>query len=243
MLCCLHLLITFAMPAMSEERSVTLESSEYPPFYGKELLNQGVITEIVVKAFKKVEYKADVQFRPFARALSDGKDGKIDGVIALWHTHEREQWFAFSDPLPANQIGFYKRKDKTIRYKTLSDLAPYRIGVVTGYAVPPRFKEANLKTEDVSEDYKNLLKLQGNRFELTLIDKWVAQYLIRNRYPHLEQELEWMEPPLEIKPQYLAFSIKSQGYKQRLNDFNEGLQQLKKTGELEAILTKHGFSE
>jgi len=242
-LCMVGLLMLATVTAMAAEKNVILGSSEYPPFFGEQLPNQGVLTEITVEAFKKVGYQVDVKFMPFARTLQMGKDGEIDGIIVLWHTKEREQWFAFSDPLPPNQIGFYKRKDKAIHFTTYADLMSYRIGVVNGYANPPGFDEAQLKTEAVTVDKQNLQKLQSGHIDLALIDKWVAQHLIQTEFPQFAEELEWMEPPLESKPQYIAFSKEAKDYEQKLRDFNQGFKQLTDEGRVKAILAKHGFTE
>ncbi|WP_284379179.1 substrate-binding periplasmic protein [Litoribrevibacter albus] len=236
-------MLVFAAPAISVEKNVVLGSSEYPPFFSEHLPSGGVTTEIVVEAFKKVGYTTTVTFMPFARTLKEGQLGSIDGIIALWHTQQREQLFVFSDPLPPNLIGLYKKKNKHIRFKTLSDLTPYTIGTVRGYSNPPGFKEANLQIEAAGVDDQNLLKLDAERFDLALIDKWVAQYLIRSKFPHLERTLEWLEPPLETKYQYLVFSKRSKGHEQRLVDFNAGLRELKASGEYQSILIKHGFED
>jgi polar amino acid transport system substrate-binding protein len=237
------LLLLIAISAMAEEKKVVLGSSEYPPFFGKNLPDQGVLTEITVEAFKKMGYQVEVRFLPFARVLSHGKQGTIDGIIVLWHTKEREQWFAFSDPLPSNLIGFYKRKDKSINFTTYADLMSYRIGVVRGYANPAGFDEAKLQTLEVTFDLQNLQKLQKGRIDLAIIDKWVAQYLIQTEFAEFAAELEWIEPPLETKPQYITFSKKAPGYEQKLLDFNQGLKQLIEEGGVKAILAKHGFKE
>lgn len=50
------------------EKLISLTSAEYPPYYGKELNNQGPVTEIVNQAFAKVGYKVMIDFFPWARA-------------------------------------------------------------------------------------------------------------------------------------------------------------------------------
>jgi len=237
------LLMSLAMPALAQEKKVALVASEFPPFSGEQLPNGGPVIEITVEAFKKVGYQVEVTFLPFARQIEYAKNGEVDGIIMLWHTKEREEWSLFSDPLPACRIGFYKRKSDTISFSTYADLKPYKIGIVRGYANPPGFDEAKLNTDAVTFDQQNLQKLQANRIDLALIDKWVAQYLIRTKFPQFEAELEWMDPPLQITQQYLAISKKVANYEQKSRDFNQGLKELTDEGGVTRILEKHGLTE
>ena len=71
------------------------------------------------------------------------------------------------------------------------------------------------------------------------IDKIMGQYLIRTYYPHDTDKFEWHEPPLRVESQYLMFSKKTAGYRQKLADFNRDLQQISESGKIEAIVAKH----
>ena len=77
------------------DKVVTMGSTEFPPYYGAHLPGQGVLTDITVRAMQKMGYRVEVQFMPFARTLANGRVGAVDGIIALWRSDEREQWFAF----------------------------------------------------------------------------------------------------------------------------------------------------
>ena len=173
--------------------------------------------------------------------MQDTKSGKYDGLFTVWYRKEREQWFVFSRPLPANKVGFFKRSDKKILFNTYKDLKQYRIGVVRGYAKPPGFDEANLITSEVTSDELNLRKLYKDRIDLALTDRITGMHIINQKIPEAAQVLEWMEPSLHIEIQHLVISKKSKNYQQKLQDFNRGLEQLENDGTLKAILKAHGF--
>lgn len=234
-------LILLSAPLSAAEKKVVLASSEFPPFFSATMPNQGVITEMVVEAYKKVGYKVEIHFFPFARTYEYGKSGRVDGIVALWRTTERDRWFDFSVPLPPNELGFYKRIDEKIQFSSLNDLRKYRIGTVIGYVNPPGFDTAGLNLDPVSSDEVNLKKLEAGHVDLILIDKWVAQYLIRTKYPNLSVALAWMDPPIESKLQYIAFSKNAPDHEQKLLDFNRGFEQLVAEGRARAILQKNGI--
>lgn len=221
---------------------VTLAVTEYPPYYGRQLSRQGVITEIVRKAFNRVGYDVKIDFLPWKRALEATRRGEFDALCSAWYRKDRERWFVFSDPLPIpNTIGFFKRVDRTIAYRTIADLRPYKIGIVRGYSNPPEFDRAGLNTEAVTEDRLNMKKLAVGHIDLVLIDKALGQHIIRTDMPESAQILEWLEPPLKIEDQYLIFSTAVKDYDKKRTDFNEGMHQLAAEGALEAVIREHGF--
>jgi polar amino acid transport system substrate-binding protein len=226
---------------LAGERKLEIGTTEWPPYYGQDLQNGGFMTEIVVEAFKRVGYDAEIKFMPWKRALEGAKAGKHDGLYTVWYRKEREEWFVFSDPLPANEVGFYKRKDKNISFEIFADLKPYTIGVVRGYALPPGFDEASLKTSLAKDDEENLRKLHKGRVDLVLTDKITGKFILDTSIPDAVSDLEWLDPPLHVDIQYLVFSKMAGDYAARLVAFNRGLAEIKADGTLKAIMAKHGF--
>ncbi|AQS39717.1 amino acid ABC transporter substrate-binding protein, PAAT family [Shewanella psychrophila] len=228
-----HLSLCFA-----DELAVTLAYVEYPPYIGAELENGGPVAEIVAKSYEKIGYQVTLELVPWVRAFRDAKLGIYDGVFTAWHRKEREQWFLFSDSLPPNEIGFYKRKGEDISIQSFDDLKPYQIGVVRGYGYPSGFSEANLKLSVVDTDIQNLRMLLYKRIDLALTDKALGRHFMTEE---LLGEIEWVEPPIEVLNQYLMISKKAAGAHKLLADFNSGLKQLSDSGELAQILKYHGF--
>lgn len=226
---------------LSRENSITLATSEYPPYYGEKLANHGPVTEIIKAAYSQVGYDVSVAFYPWPRAELMAQKGLHDGIFPPWYSEQRAQYLAFSDPLFPNNLSFYKRKDRRIAYTSYQDLKPYRIGVVRGYLNPKGFNEAGLEVEEVPVDHHNLLKLALGRLDLVLIDDHVAKYLIKTEMPEQGYLLEKLGPTLESKMQFLCLSKQVPGYEKKLADFNRGLKLLRESGEYTQILSKHGF--
>jgi polar amino acid transport system substrate-binding protein len=227
---------------LAGERKLDIVADNYPPYYGEDLRNGGVMTEIVVEAFKRAGYDVEIRFKPWKRALEEAKTGMRDGLYTVWYRKEREQWFVYSDPIPPpSEIGFYKRKDTDISFETFEDLKPYTIGVGRGYATPPGFDEASVKTSLATDDEQNLRKLHKGRIDLALTDKLVAKYVIDSKIPAAIPDLEWLPPTLHVETNHLALSKKANDHATILADFNRGLREIKADGTLQAIMVKHGF--
>ncbi|WP_163836178.1 substrate-binding periplasmic protein [Spartinivicinus ruber] len=230
------------LTVQSSEREVKLAYGEYPPYYGKNLVNGGVITEIVKEAFKQVNYEVKIDFiASWARRLEMAKQGGYDGIYSAWYRKDREEFFVFSDPLPANVIGFYKRKEDDISFKSLEELKSYKIGVIVGYSNAPKFKRAKLQTYPVVKEKANIGKLILKRIDLALIDKGVGKYILTNDFPESVDKIEWLSPPIEVVNQHLIISKKAKDFQNKISDFNKGLDIITKKGRLEEILEKHGF--
>jgi polar amino acid transport system substrate-binding protein len=226
----------------ASEKTLEIVADNYPPYYGKDLPNGGVLTEIIVEAFKRTGYDVEIKFVPWKRALEGAKAGKYDGIYTLWYRREREEWFAYSDPVsPASEIGFYKRKDKGISFETFEDLKPYTIGVGRGYERPPGFDEASLKISLAKDDEENLRKLHKGRVDLALTDKIVAKHVIDTRIPNANPDLEWLPPTLYVETNHFAFSRKTEDFVTKLADFDRGLSEIEADGTLKMIIAKHGF--
>jgi len=228
----------------ADSNTVRLVSCEYPPYYGKDLKNHGFITEIVVQAFKRSAYEVQVEFLPWARALKLAKAGKCDGIFTIWYRKDREEWILFSDPLPPNFVGFYKRKGRDISFRTLEDLKPYSIGIVRGYYNPPEFKKASyLRKEEATTDEQNLRKLAMRRVDLALTDRLLAKYTIQTKLPDHADVLEWLDPPLETVTQHVGFPKRAAGHRKTCEAFNRGLKLAREDGTIRKIMDKHGFAD
>ncbi|WP_020410111.1 substrate-binding periplasmic protein [Hahella ganghwensis] len=232
---------------------VSLATLNWQPYVGEELESKGYVHELVGEAFKRGGYKPRIQFYPWARALDTTRQGKVDALFPEYYSDTRLDEFAYSDPFLGGPAGFYVRKDSGIEFSidprlnqhaALLGLSQYKFGVVRGYLNTDTFDKADfLYKEEVTDDLTNLQRLYHNRVQLIFIDKFVAEYLIDKHYREYRKVLDFLEPPLEIKYLYVAFSKKVPDYKSKLEAFNRGLQLMQRDGAMEKIYIRHGFKE
>ena len=234
--------LIWATTALAQDKTLELAATEWPPFYGKDLENGGFVTEIIDAAFARAGYAINIKFLPWKRALEETKSGKFDGLFTVWYRDERKEFFVFSRPLPANEVGFYRQAGSEISYTGYDDLKPYTIGVVRGYANPPGFDEAGLKIHEVKDDETNLRLLAKGRVDLVLTDKLVGRHIINTTLAGAGADFEWLEPPLKVETQHLVFSKKAENHEAVAESFDTALQEIRADGTLAAIMAKHGFS-
>lgn len=237
---CLFAACFFSSHIHSEPARITLYASEYPPFYASHLPQQGVISDIVVTAFARMDKSVNVEFLPFRRGLTQIQEGRADGMFALWYSNDRAQQLWFSDAIESNDIVLLRRIDD-LRSIDPNNLQGLRIGNVRGYLPPDVILQQNIRLNDVSLDSQLLMMLAHDRLDAIIIDRWVANHLIATQMPELLGQVIAIEPPLERKSMHVVFS-KTRNNGRHLRDrFNEALQQLRDDGVLNDILRRHGL--
>jgi ABC-type amino acid transport substrate-binding protein len=209
------------------------------------------VAHLVREAFEAEGATVNNQFLPWARALKNAQKGLSVGLYPEYFDKSRETDFVFSDPFPGGPVGLLKRTDDPITFthsplsspdNAFKALQPYTFGVVRGYINTQAFDDANyLKKYETASDSHNLKLLHLGRVDLVFIDKVVANYLIETEFPHLKGKVEMMEPMLEYKQLYIAFSKSHPQYQSALSQFNSGLNKLKQSGRLNELLSLYNI--
>ena len=224
------------------DRNITLATLDWQPYVGSDMKNYGFNAEIITEALKQVGYTVNIEFMPWDDVISKTRQGLYDGAFPEYYSKERSENFVYSSFFSNSLLGFYKRKESNITYKTLHDLKPYKIGIVTGYINTEEFDSATyLKKVESDSDLESLKKLISGEVDLIIIDKLVAQYIIRNDLPEAAGRLEFVDPPLVIHPLFLILPKKLTNSEQIKNDFNKGFDIISHNGTVDAIMKRSGL--
>lgn len=238
----LGIILLAAAPATKAAEPLILVTTEFPPYMSESRPGGGMLVALTRAALSQSEYRPEVKFMPWARALAEVRSNRAHGLIGAWHSRERESYLAFPEPLLNTEIGFFARRGKMPVFRNLRDLQGMRVGTVRGYANPEDFLAAGLETEEEADDLANLRKLAAGRIDLVLIDRLVAEYLIEERLPKSRALLRWVTPAIVKAPIYTTFAKGAPGCEQRLQALNSGLERIRQSGEFSAILAQHRVS-
>lgn len=244
--------LSFApMPLVAVE-PLRLASLEWEPYIGPDLPEQGYVAALIRAAFAEKGVEVEIEFYPWARALHLARTGAVDGVVPEYFNASRESEFEFSATFPGGPLVLCKRRSDAIVFAAdpllepdaaLEALKGWRFGVVRGYLNTPEFDAADyLIKEETSDDATNLRKLVFGRIDLAVIDRHVAEHLIRTRYPNYTQKIECMTPALADMPLFIAFSRKSPRMPDALTSFNLGLKALEADGRLATLRARYVLS-
>ncbi|MCP4321673.1 MAG: transporter substrate-binding domain-containing protein [Psychromonas sp.] len=216
---------------------------DWAPFYGSDMTNYGVITEIVQTAFKRVDIQASIRFIPWKRAMQEVSIGKTDILMGAYYTEERDQTFFYSDAIYEITLGLIALKSLGVNnYKNLKELRPYTIGISRGWANSEEFDEADyLKKEGASNQILNVRKLFKKRVDMISISFGVFRYEVASTSNYKIEDVIFIKPPLNISPIYLITSRSNPNKESVMRAFNMGLTEIKQDGSYDKILRAHGF--
>jgi polar amino acid transport system substrate-binding protein len=228
---------------------VRLASLEWEPYIGTRLPDQGYAAALVRAAYADQGVKVEIEFYPWARALRLAQAGAVDGLMPEYFNASRTAEFEYSAAFPGGPLVLYKRRADAIAFSAnpmqdqdavLRTLKAWRFGVVRGYLNTPAFDAASyLIKEEANDDATNLRKLVYGRIDLAVIDRRVAEYLIRTTYPQYASRIAPMQPALAEVPLYIAFSRKAPRLGDSLATFNRGLAAMRIDGRLDALYQRY----
>jgi polar amino acid transport system substrate-binding protein len=234
--------MTVCTAPVSAGEKVKLATTEWKPYIGKTLKNQGYVAELVIEAFKRSGKEVEIIYVPWARAVKMAGDKVVDGYLPEYYSDSLKEHYLVSEPVPCGPLGFFKRKGDAIGYKSLKDLKPYKIGVVRGYINTAEFDAATyLRKDEATDDLINLKKLINKRVDLVVCDQYVGQFILQQDLKDQAKTIEFISPPLEEKKLYLCITKGGAHDQANIKAFNEGLLKMKHDGTVNAIMKKNGF--
>jgi polar amino acid transport system substrate-binding protein len=236
------MILLWPLHGAAADRSVHLATLNWSPYIGERLEGYGFGAEILRTAFDRAGYDVTFSFMPWVRVLKDVEIGAYDAVCFAYYSKEREDRYHFTHPYAQSVLGFCKRSDTEIRFQSLQDLTPYRIGVVRGFVNTPQFDALrSIHKEEVKDELTNLKKLLNRRVDLIIIDKFVLQHLMNTHFQSRQNEVTFLDPPLITQPLYLMFSKQLPTAARKVQAFNQAIEEMKNDGTIETILNRFGY--
>jgi len=183
-------------------------STGYPPYYFKDEGSlEGLCIDIINETAKNLGVTVVYKQYPWKRMLHYGKIGKVDAVMPLFKTVERETFlYFFQNELAVEENRFFIKKSLNIHYTgDLHQLQPYRVGIVDEYSYGSAFDAADfLKKIPAKNDGRLLELFARDRFDIGLGNRHVILY-------HADQagitdNIVFLEPFITKTPLYIGFS-------------------------------------
>lgn len=240
----IHLLFLLLLPTSAFAQKLTLVTINYPPYSGQSLKNYGPLVDIASQVFIQAGYQSSVIFMPWARALSWCQQAKIDGIIGVWHTEERQQLGYFSAPLITNQLVFYQNIDQNIRFESFVQLAAQDlvIGTVRGYALADGIEASGVELYRVADDEQNFRMLAKGRVDLITVDKELAHYLLAQpQLSAIKKQVKPLSHVLRVEPLHVLMCGKTERARMLAQGFDQHLATFRKNGRFEQLTLDHGL--
>ncbi|MET0088014.1 MAG: transporter substrate-binding domain-containing protein [Sedimenticola sp.] len=234
-------MLGMASIACAQEKTITICSYEWPPHHGTGLMNEGYTAQIITEIFEPRGYKIDKLFLPWARAQEYAKEGeKCDAITEIYFNKPRLEFYWYGAPYAVHEVYMIGLVSNPVTdYGSLHDLAEYTIGHNRAGSLSKEFDAADYLKKQETDGYRNGIEmLLNNRIDFFVSARSVAFYEAGKLGGR--GKIKTVGEPLQRQYVHMAFSKKNPDNLLRLQDYNEGMYMLQRTGRYKEILEAHG---
>ncbi|WP_296044639.1 ABC transporter substrate-binding protein [uncultured Alteromonas sp.] len=223
-------------------RTLTIATTEYPPYTSTDMEHNGYINHIISEAFLRVGVDVVYETMSWEDAIASAKDGRYDAVSYANFTRVYSVDFWQSEPITSESLVFTANEELPLdKWENLQQLEQYKIGVTKGYAYTDElfaFFKQSPNTVTVNTDKDGLNAVIANDIQLFPIDELTAWYLLERDFTTFDRdEIKMLKPFISTVTTHLLIPRKSQDGELILALFNKGLRELAMEGKLDRYKT------
>lgn len=238
-LCFAVLLSSFS--SYAEKLSIGWELWYPYQYHNKKQELDGIDIAVTNAILEQLSHQVSFIELPWARHVNYIKTGEIQIAMGASFTPERETFSYYSIPYRSEQVNLYTLKNKPLNINTLDDVidSEYIIGVESGYFYGdlydelikrPEFEKHISEVLDVEQNVKRLLK---GKIDALLVDPYTMKSFIKK----YRMSDEITNDPIVIYKADIHFMLsKKTTSLNLLKEFNNAIEELKRTGRLDQIL-------
>lgn len=212
---------------------------------------QGLMIDIARAALKRSGYVLNYQIINWARAKQLVVKGELDGIVGMSREGKTETLYHFSKtPLGWSQTCFFKRTDDPWAYQSTQSLEGKVMGWINDYGftnleidqwVKARKGTPEIATVSGEKVHHSLFQmLLAKRIDTFAEDLYVVQHKLRK--DNLAEAISVAGCAPEKDEVHIAFSLKSPHKDAWASALDEGVKQLRESGELARILGHYNLS-
>lgn len=170
------ILTALTTSALSREDLTLLAHESYP--YAYKDGEGGIAIEIIEKLFKTSKVDYQLKIVPLKRAIKLVQENQHHCVFPLQRTQERESTYKWVSPLLVTKSTIFSLETSPIQVKVLEQLAPYRIGTLSGSGLETYLTSAKIpfQVDAAGSAKQNIEKLRLGRTQLWATDELVGAY-------------------------------------------------------------------
>ncbi|MEO4047200.1 transporter substrate-binding domain-containing protein [Pseudomonas sp. CAU 1711] len=216
----LALLITLLCSTPGAAFTLCVESADYPPFIHArgEIEQAGLLPQMVQQAALANGTRVELLRQPWKRCIDNVRTGKVDALLALIWSPERDEWVAFPKrperprDAPDSELRVWREEYRifvplqgTLRYdgKRFEGLRT-GIGAPTGYVVWQRLKDAGVLSESVLKPQIGLRLVAMGRLDGYVSERSIGLHLLRSM--GLRDQVALLPQVYHQDDSYLVFS-------------------------------------
>ena len=245
------LFIGMAFPYSASADKIVFGSGDWCPYVCDPSLHDGkfgYLPDMAKIIFENAGHLFEMQYMPYSRALEYAKEGRVNGIPGVYRGDAPDFIFPAA-PQGIGESTFYVQKGSTWKYEGAASLQTLAsLGVILNYFygdVVTEFAGAFPDKMDIlsgeAPQERSLKKLQAGRISAWIEDNRVAEYNIMRS--GLEGEIVPAGGLGEKQFVYIAFSPANSKSAEYARLIEQGVEQLRQSGELAKILAVYGLKD
>ena len=234
--------------------TISLRADPWYPYNGEPGADKpGYMIEIARRIFEKRGVEVDYQLMNWELSLQQARKGRVDCVVGAFRTDAPDFLYP-GNSLGEDVVGFFAARDNTDlaqwRYKDIKSLYNKRIGVVAAYSYSEaidRFVADNADNHWVhtARGYnpleRNIRMLLAGRLDLLIESSVVMKArLLQTGFSDAVVELDQLPKKGKL---YIACSPQVDQARDYIRMLDQGIVQLRQSGELDNILARYGLTD
>ncbi len=246
----LLLLFTAALGGALFADTIKLAADVWMPYNGDGKIETGYMLDVAKKIFGSAGHTVVLEVTPWARAIDGARSGVYNGIVGAVVDDAPDFIFPKNELAMVNTEFFVKKGSKW-RYTGIASLLNIKLSVIKDYAYYDELdqyieeNQANKSRLDIAFGdnvlESNFQKLVNGRVDAIADGGAVLRYTA-NKMKLLGQ-VESAGIGTEGDPTYIAFSPALPTSKKYAQILSDGIDQLRKSGELKKILAVYGLTD
>ncbi len=231
-----------ASPVMADElrQEIRLVTGDaFPPFADRKFDGGGIITQVVRRSFDIAGYQqVTVIWRSWLKGYEMTLEGEVDGTYPYAQTPDRGRSMLFSDPI-ANLSAYGWFSKKRDPYRDNMDLVGKAICLPLGHGElgkTGRLLGSGQANRVSPPDMKTCFKLLAAGRVDSVVSPVPEALAAITEGGFSEDDFGHIDESLSDMPLHFIIGPKHPRAQTIMNDFNQGLKQLRDSGELDQIL-------
>lgn len=244
-------LLCLLFPLWLQAKELVIGGTLEPPlkFLDDKAQPGGLDVDVVTAIFNKLKIPIKIELTDAgARLTRNAETGVYDLVMTHSYKPERESYLLYPQQSHLRHSWhFFVRKDDLgkIRYRTLADLKPWRIGVTKDFSYTPELTAAMAdpayRFQVIPINQLQLRKLIARRIDVVPMSLVTAFAQIREE--GLEGKLDYLPKPLKSSPYYHVWckARADADTPALMAAYDAELLHMKRDGRLKALYDKYGI--
>ncbi|CUB05454.1 transporter substrate-binding domain-containing protein [Marinomonas fungiae] len=238
----LLLSVLFSCHVSAWGQTVTIPVVNFPPYIiisPMENTISGMDIRIVREAFAQRNIDTKFVSRPWLSIMQGMQAGSTLGTVSCSRRPERVSFMLFSDELSTTNRAVISRTElDTHAIESVYDLMDYRVVAVKGWDMEQQLLELNIPHQQISSISDGLNAVINDTSDLFYVSDYPAMYQARLQGIHKQLKVTNIvsEP---LVPLHVCFSKKNPEARSLMQEFNQGLQAIKRNGTYQAIRNEY----